>query len=326
MAASSPDTTVAIVVPARNAAATIGDLLDDLVAQGPEGARVVVVDDASHDGTGDEVARRAVDAPWLSVVRGAGAGPAAARNLGAAAVSTPWLAFIDADVRLDDGWLRSGLARARADDCDVIEGVVIPRGGAEHGLALHTARSDADGVFVTANLWVRRAVFEQVGGFDEGYRVPWREDTDLGWRLVEAGARVTQSRDVVVYHPHSRRRVRSLLREGARLDADTRLRRRFPDRFTRLLPRRGFRTTYAAAIAIAVAIAAPFLGLPLVADVGIALVAELLCLKAVSGAVASRSRPSWRELLSLAGLAPVLVLSRVAWVIRSNIAHRQNFW
>jgi hypothetical protein len=228
-------------------------------------------------------------------------------------------------VRVDRGWLRAGLAHLAA-DVDVVEGAVVPRGGAERGLILHTASSGADGVFVTANLWVRRSLFERVGGFDEGYRVPWREDTDLGWRLVEAGARVVAGTDLAVYHPHSRRPVRALLREGSRLDADTRLRARFPGRFPRLLPRRGFRTTYAAAIAIVAAVVAPVLGGRAILDVGIALVAEIASLTAVRGAVASRRSASWPEWLALAGVAPVLVLSRVAWVLRSNIRHRQNFW
>src|SRR4051812_25843673 len=193
----SPDPTVAIVVPARDAATTIGGLLDDLAGQDLGRAAVVVVDDGSRDQTQAIVLGRASASPWPSLVRGMGSGPAAARNLGARVAAAPWVAFVDADVRLDADWLRRGLARIAADDCDVIEGRVVPRGGAERGLVLHTASSDADGVFVTANLWVRRDLFDRVGGFDENYRVPWREDTDLGWRLVEAGGRVAAGHDVV---------------------------------------------------------------------------------------------------------------------------------
>src|SRR5262245_27600589 len=109
MTAPSDDLAVGIVVPARDAAGTIGLLADDLARQNPRRARVVVVDDGSTDGTADEVARRAATAPWLSLVAGSGTGPAAARNLGAGAVEAEWLAFVDADVRLDADWLQAGL-------------------------------------------------------------------------------------------------------------------------------------------------------------------------------------------------------------------------
>jgi len=326
MAAPSPDPAVAIVVPARDAAGTIGFVVDDLRHQHAGAVRMVVVDDGSGDGTAAAVRVLAAELPWLSVVAGHGRGPAAARNVGARATSAPWLAFVDADVRLDPSWLRAGLARISADDCDVVEGVVISQGGDDRGMVLHTASSVADGVFVTANLWVRRDLFDRVGGFDESYRVPWREDTDLGWRLLDAGARAVPAPEVTVYHPYARRSVGALLREGPRLDADTRLRARFPERFGRLLPRRGFRTTYAAAfglLALAVSVA---VGLPLAVVLGLAVLTEAVALLAVRSAVSERRSPRWWEWLSVAALAPVLVVLRVVWVARSNATHRQNFW
>ena len=326
MTAPSDELAVGIVIPARDAAGTLGLLLDDLAAQHPDRARVVVVDDGSTDTTADLVAQRATGASWLSLVRGPGRGPAAARNAGAAAVEGPWLAFIDADVRLDEDWLQAGLRVTAEADADVVEGMVVPRGGDDRGLVLHTASSQGDEVFVTANLWVRRTAFEAVGGFDESYRVPWREDTDLGWRLQAAGARRAAAPGVTVFHPHARRRVRTLFREGARLDADTRLRARFPDRFALLLPRRGFRTTYAAfflllALAASVATSAP-VGVVAVT----ACVAEVASLLAVRNAVHERRRPFWWEWAALAAVAPALVVCRVFWVARANVAHRQSFW
>lgn len=320
------DATVAVVVPARNAADTIGLVIDDLRRQDPREVCMVVVDDASTDGTLDEVTRLAAELPWLSVVAGEGRGPAAARNAGAAATSSLWLAFVDADVRLDPAWLGTGLARVAADDCDVVEGVVVPRGGAERGMVLHTASSAADGVFVTANLWVRRDAFDRVRGFDESYRVPWREDTDLGWRLLDDGARTVAAPEVVVYHPHTRRSVQSLLREGRRLDADTRLRARFPDRFRRLLPRRGYRTTYVAVVALIALVTCIAAGAPVFVDVAVAAGAELLALRATLAAVADRQHPRATEWASLALLAPVVVVLRTVWVVRSNAAHHQWFW
>jgi len=327
MATFSSDLMVAIVVPAKDAADTIGLVVDDLRRQDPHGVCMVVVDDGSTDGTASVVERLLVDLPWLLLVAGEGRGPAAARNLGARATSAPWLAFVDADVRLDPAWLRAGLARIAEGDCDVVEGVVVPQGGDHRGMVLHAASSAADGVFVTANLWVRREVFDRVGGYDESYRVPWREDSDLGWRMLDAGARAVPGRDVTVYHPHARRPVRALLRGGPQLDADTRLRARFPERFSRLFfSRRGFRTTYVAVCVLLALIASIAARLPLVADIALALVADLLAVVAVRSKIAYRRHPRWTEWAALALIAPAVVLLRLVWVIRSNLTHRQWFW
>jgi hypothetical protein len=59
---------------------------------------------------------------------------------------------------------------------------------------------------VAANLLVRRAAFEQIGGFYEGVRAA--EDTDFSWRLQQAGWRLELRRGAQVEH-----RYRATLRE-----------------------------------------------------------------------------------------------------------------
>src|SRR5690348_17598480 len=55
--------------------------------------------------------------------------------------------------------------------------------------------------FITANCFVRRGVLERLSGFDESFRMPWREDSDLHFRLLEAGFRVARAEDAIVVHP-----------------------------------------------------------------------------------------------------------------------------
>jgi GT2 family glycosyltransferase len=65
------------------------------------------------------------------------------------------------------------------------------------------------GLYETANLFVRRDWFEQVGGFEDwlGARVgkPLAEDVWLGWRLRRAGARSAFCADALVLHEVFRR-------------------------------------------------------------------------------------------------------------------------
>ena len=76
-----------VIVPARDAEATIGRALDGLAAEWVEGGfEVIVVDDGSADATAAS-AREHPLAP--RVLEGAADGPAAARNAGARAAEAP---------------------------------------------------------------------------------------------------------------------------------------------------------------------------------------------------------------------------------------------
>lgn len=141
-------------------------------------------------------------APWpVVVVRTGGRGPAAARNAGWRATTTPWVAFLDDDVVLPAGWL-SGLARdllAAAPDVGAVQGRL------EVPLPTHRRPTDwergtrglEDARWATADMAYRRAALEAVHGFDERFPRAYREDADLalrvrraGWRL-ERGTRIT---------------------------------------------------------------------------------------------------------------------------------------
>lgn len=89
---------VAVVIPARDEAAVIGALVTALVARRRAGDEIVVVDDASGDGTGD--AARAAGATVVRVDSlGQGwAGKPHACYAGVAATTAPVLVFLDADV------------------------------------------------------------------------------------------------------------------------------------------------------------------------------------------------------------------------------------
>jgi glycosyltransferase involved in cell wall biosynthesis len=99
---------VSVVIPAHNAERTLGRVLRALAGEAPDLREVIVVDDASTDGTGD-VARAA----GATVVRNdeplfAGG----ARNRGwDAAAATGYVVFLDADAIPAPGW-GAGLARA----------------------------------------------------------------------------------------------------------------------------------------------------------------------------------------------------------------------
>jgi glycosyltransferase involved in cell wall biosynthesis len=91
-----------VVIPAFNAAATLGETLATVFAQTLTPARVIVVDDGSTDATA-EIARSA----GAEVLSQANRGPGTATTLGMAAATSPFLAFVDAD----DLWLAHKMER-----------------------------------------------------------------------------------------------------------------------------------------------------------------------------------------------------------------------
>jgi hypothetical protein len=209
----------------------------------------------------------------------------------------------------------------------VIEGLVRPSGGTDHGLVRHSATSDGNGVFVTANLWVRRRDFQRVGGFDERYDDigPWREDTDLGWRLTAAGVAAVTAPELVVLHPYYRRRIRSLFSDSKRIRADARLRRKFPEQSRSLDPRRRMRRSYLATVAL---LAAAPTGARTRPTLGMAVAAAGAAWSVVAALplVRDRGPAPLSEWAAFVVTAPALAVWRTSWVARSNMEERVWFW
>ncbi|MET0194247.1 MAG: glycosyltransferase family 2 protein [Hyphomicrobiaceae bacterium] len=88
---------VAVIVPAADAAATIGEMLASVLAQSLPACEVVVVDDGSRDDTVCIVRAIAATHPSVRLVRQSRQGPSSARNAGIAATQARLIAPIDAD-------------------------------------------------------------------------------------------------------------------------------------------------------------------------------------------------------------------------------------
>ncbi len=238
----------AVIVPARDAATTLPALLDALARQTAK-AEVVVVDNGSLDPTA-EIAE-AHPAVTRVIRRQRGDGPGAARNAGVAATEAAAIAFTDADCAPEPGWLAAGLDALAA--ADLVQGRVIPAGPVPR--FAHSVWVDSEtGLYETANLFVRRAWFDRVGGFGAGIPAPGRpfgEDVLFGWALRRAGARPGFAPDAVVRHAVVPRDRRAQLAEQRRLEHFPSLLREVPELRERLFAR-AFLTRRSAAFDLAV--------------------------------------------------------------------------
>ncbi len=88
---------VSVIVPAYNAAATIGEALESALAQTYPDLEVITVDDGSTDATADIVTSFAARDPRVRLLRQANAGVAVARNLAIAHARGAYVAPLDAD-------------------------------------------------------------------------------------------------------------------------------------------------------------------------------------------------------------------------------------
>jgi glycosyltransferase involved in cell wall biosynthesis len=183
---------VSVVMPVLNSAATLERQLSALAAQVCDAPwEVVVADNGSTDGSSRLARAFAADHPGFRVVdASAQRGPGAARNAGAMCAKGTLLAFCDADDVVLPGWL-SAMARA-LQDSPMVAGACDIRTDVAREVAPDFAAPSEPPVHLgflpfafTCNMGITRALFDELGGFDESFR--HAEDIDLSWRAQLAG-------------------------------------------------------------------------------------------------------------------------------------------
>ena len=253
-----------VIVPARDAEGTLGATLRGLEAQDHGDFEVIVVDDASRDGT----ARLAAASPAVSsVIAGSGRGPAEARNLGAERATGEVLAFLDADCEPVPGWLSAGAAAvgstppgaaaATGEPAGLVQGRVLPRPGVVPGPFDRTLTvTRAWGLFESANLFVARDAFARAGGFESWLRprrgIELGEDVWLGWRLRRAGVRSAFCSEALAYHEVFPRGAGAYIGERARARFFAAMAARMPELREEFLWRRVFLSRRSAMFDLAV--------------------------------------------------------------------------
>ena len=127
-------------------------------------------------------------------------GPAAARNRGWRKARAPIVAFTDDDTVPDRAWLEEGIAAIRRGADAVVGRTRMPLSDPPTDYERNESGLER-AEFITANCFLRRIVLERLRGFDEAFRMPWREDSDLHFRLIGHGLRIARAERAVVVHP-----------------------------------------------------------------------------------------------------------------------------
>ncbi len=199
-----PALDLSVVVATRDRRDSLARCLASLRAQRVPPLEIVVVDDASTDGTADALAG------WPGVVplRANGRGAAAARNAGIAAARGTIVAVTDDDCEVPDDWTCRLLAPFSDDAVVAVGGPVAAAGDCGLPARLSQAITNGlveslgtDGVplLTSNNVAYRVRALRAAGVFDEDFRGAGAEERELQWRLRRHG-RLVHDRSLVVTH------------------------------------------------------------------------------------------------------------------------------
>lgn len=204
---------VSIIVPVRNRAAMLRDLLESLIAQAypPERLEVIVVDGDSSDPIAAIVAEFDARAgfPLRCLRVEDDRGPVSKRNLGARTAASEIFAFTDSDCRATPGWIAALVAPFAAPTIGFVSGPVTYKSEQPRTFfSKLTAETLVEHpTYPTANIAYRRGTFLAANGFDETLavkdflgRATECGDTDLAWRIRKAGWSNAFAADALILH------------------------------------------------------------------------------------------------------------------------------
>ena len=200
---------LSIIIAAYNAAATIGQQLEALANQvWSESWEVIVVNNRSTDNTVEVAAGyqsrltnlRIIDAPKRP-------GGAYAVNTGAQFAHGESLAFCDSDDVVGEGWVAAMGQALKINE--FVAGPFETRYLNTGVVQRHRTNPQADGIqqytyppylphAASANMGIRRKVFERLHGFDESMAALY--DTDLCWRAQLSGVKLVYVPNAVVHY------------------------------------------------------------------------------------------------------------------------------
>ena len=193
---------VSIIVAAYNNEQTIQECLESILTLDyPVGfVEVIVMDGASKDATVKKAEQYPVKV--VSIRLNAPAAYNYAMKIAAHSV----LGFIDSDAKVESQWLKKLVPRLEEPQVAGVSGSIETWNAKNPwaraiGYELKNRYSRIGkytGRIATMNLLIKKAVIEEVGGWDE--TLPSQYDTDLGYRLSAKGYKIAYEPSAVCYH------------------------------------------------------------------------------------------------------------------------------
>lgn len=184
---------LAIIIPTLNEQAFIGKLLDSIISQSVLPKEIVVVDAHSHDKTIDEIKLRQKFLPQLKFYQIPKSTISKQRNLGVAKTKSVHILFLDADMEFKQkNVLEKYFNEVLDRKPDSAAATNLPNSRYWKDLiyfklenTLIKASRFVWPIIPARNLYVRREIFNKVGGFDE--KIAVGEDQEMVHRILKNG-------------------------------------------------------------------------------------------------------------------------------------------
>ena len=194
---AKPRAGLTVIIPVHDGAEELGPCLEALMRSETPPDEVIVVDDASSDGSAELAQRCGARVVRLSPPP---RGPAFARNRGAELAQGDILFFTDSDVMLHPDSLGLALETLRGDaGIDACFGSYDDTPAAKELVSqyknlmhhhVHQTGAESAGTFWTGCGAIRKRALREAGGFGEEHKKPSIEDVELGIRLRRQGKRI----------------------------------------------------------------------------------------------------------------------------------------
>lgn len=198
---------ISVVIPVYNAQETLSRVLKSILPELLDGDQIIVADDRSDDDSAmivNDIDRvEYVSSDHLS-------GAAGTRNAGASLAENEWILFVDSDAVPPEGWrkLLGDKMSLNYQGIQAIYGSDAPGNGAftfyknyyYHYTFAKRIRSECVQGCATFFFAVQRALFNDLGGFDEEMSGASVEDAEFAARLTGSGGRILLIPELQVYH------------------------------------------------------------------------------------------------------------------------------
>ncbi len=172
----------------------------------PENYEVIIVTDGPDEITKNNVELFAKQHSLINLICDnleVKAGPAAARNKGAGLARGELIVFTDDDCVPQAHWLQSywnAFCKAQKNEIAFSGRTVVPHAGKPTDYEKNIANLET-AEFITANCACTKLALKKVNGFDEDFKIAWREDSELQFKLIRAFVPIIKVNDALVVHP-----------------------------------------------------------------------------------------------------------------------------